>query len=1101
MATSPDYVRLASSATRALTDAIFDALREAVLVVDTRSKHLPVVLANATARRCFLGDPDAGSLIDCSLYSLLGSPPPGSSTDAAIETALASLGSVPTGRTGKRHTLNWHFPGGTVAIPTEFRLVASASAQHTVMLTFSDPSLESLAEPAVLSVIEQLPLDLLILDKELTVTYANSGAARTAGTTMRQMLGYSALTLVPTSGVPREAFVGALEGIHFRDEAIAVRTPGEPTRWFEVDVQPLETDAAVMGVAVLSMELTESDIKVRAIEGSDHRLMALTEHARDIISIAGIDGKWHYVSGGVTNALGYTAEERHSNEIFEYIHPDDLEELRSKYLELASGTADTFTHQYRVRHRDGSYRWLESSWVSALDNPLVNGIVVNARDITDRKAAESTLAQREEVFRLATDAVSGIIFEWDLREGVVHRSRGVQEVLGMDPRELQRQGAWSARIHPQDSALYESRVAAALQGARGWTATYRILDAHGHYRSLLERGLIQRSAEGGAVRAIGCAVDVSEIRRLTDLLAETQRTAQMGAWEYNYATCELEWTEEMYRIYETRRGEFVVTWHSMIAQCPPESKRKLNNAIARAEAADGRVDAELEILTLKNRRLWVHVIGQLELRDGRPVRALGSLRNIQAQKLGQIALENSTDWLKLSMHMSHVHPWRWNRATDELEFAMDDQMESLQRSYPCMKKLLSRVHPQDQLAVRRAIDRAFEERREVKQEFRLKSRVGHYRAYAAVAQPLFDAANQPSGLAGVTQDITERHESEARLRRSEELLRTTTANTADTLLLLDTELRVRFINRDERGMRIDEIVGQHVSVLLPEGARAGVIAKLRRVLKGTEPVTYEFDSVSPGGTEYFESRAFLVREAGIGTGISITVRNITERRRLEQEILDIASRERQTIGRDLHDGLGQELTGVALMLRALATRMQKEWPASTGQVNEVVALVNQSIDTARALARGLLPVNKERGGLSSALRALTDRSRDLYGFEAHFHAEVSEDAPLNETTASHLFRIAQEALTNTARHSRATTVAIELSVTMSRFSLRITDDGVGIGDAARAGSGMGLKIMKYRAGMIGAKIEIGPNDPHGTVVSVTGERSTAANSLESVQAL
>jgi PAS domain S-box-containing protein len=858
-----------------------------------------------------------------------------------------------------------------------------------------------------------------------------------------------------------------------------------------------------VGVAVLSMEVTESHVKARTIEGSDHRLMALTEHARDIISIAGIDGKWHYVSGGVTNALGYSTEERVSNEIFEHIHPDDLNELQSKYSELTSGEASAFTHQYRVRHRDGSYRWLESSWVSALDNPLVNGIVVNGRDVTERKEAEYTLAQREEVFRLAADAVSGIIFEWDLREGVVHRSRGVQEVLGMDPRELQAEGAWSARIHPQDAASYASKVAAALDGARGWTTTYRIRDAHGQYRSLLERGLIQRGTEGGPLRAIGCAVDVSEIRRLTDLLAETQRTAKMGAWEYNYATRELEWTDEMYRLYETQREEFAVTWHSMMAQCPRESKHKLNDAIAAAELTDGRLDVEIEILTLKHQRLWVHVIGQLEKQDGRAFRALGSVRNIQDQKLAQMALENSTDWLKLSMNMAHMHPWRWNRATDMLEFAMDDQTENLQRVFPGMKKLLSRVHPQDRLAVRRAIDDAFEHHREVKQEFRLKSRSGQYRAYAAVARPAFDAANQPSGLVGVTQDITERHEADARLRRSEELLRTTTANTADTLLLLDTDLRIRFINRDERGMSIDEIVGQDISVLLPEAARDAVTAKLRRVLQGVEPATYEYDFATAAGTEYFEGHAVLVREdgIGIGSGISVTVRNITERRHLEQEILDVSSRERQTIGRDLHDGLGQELTGVALMLRALATRIHKECPDSTAQVNEIVALVNQSIDTARSLARGLLPVNKERGGLASALRALTDRSRDLYGFEAHFQAEVSEDVPLNETTASHLFRIAQEALTNTARHARAAAVGIYLTVTKTRFSLRITDDGVGVGDVARAGSGMGLRIMKYRAGMIGAKIEIGPNDPHGTVVCVTGERSTATNSVESVQAL
>ena len=1092
MAISPGYVGVASGAKPALTDAIFDALREAVLVVDIRSKLLPIVFANPAARRCFLGDPDAGSLIDCSLYSLLGS-----STDEAVE---AALGSLSAGRASRRHTLTWRFSHGKMALSTEFNLMLSASLPHTVMLTFADPSPGTLVEPGVMSALEQLPLDLLILDRELTVTYANAGAARTAGSTQRLMLGYSALTLVPTSVVPREAFVGALAGVHYRDEAMAVNTPGEPRRWFEIDLQPLEADGIIVGVTVLSMEVTERRVKART-EGSDHRLRALTEHAHDIISIAGIDGKWHYVSGGVTNALGYTAEERHSNEIFEYIHPDDLNELRSKYLELIAGTASAFTHQYRVRHRDGSYRWLESSWVSALDNPLVNGIVVNGRDITERKEVESTLAQREEMFRLATEAVNGIIFEWDLRAGVVHRSRAIKDVLGIEPRELQLEGAWSARVHPQDIAGYEAKIAAAMENGRGWTSTYRIRDAQGNYRSLLERGLIQRGAAGVPVRAIGCAVDVSEIRRLTDLLAETQRTARMGAWEYNFETGELVWTDEMYNIYETRREEFAVTWHSMLAQCPPESKFKLNDAIARAEATDGRLDVEVEILTLKNQRLWVHFLGQMEKRDGRTVRALGSVRNIREQKLAQIALENSTDWLKLSMNMAHMHPWRWDRATDVLEFAMDDPTENLQRAFPAMKKLLSRVHPEDQLAVRRAIDRAFAQHIEVQEEFRLKSLNGRYRAFAAVARPLFDAANQPSGLVGVTEDITQRHESEARLRRSEELLRTTTTNTADTLLLLDTDLRIRFINRDERGMSIDGIVGQDIAVLLPERARKGVIAKLRRVLQGAEPVTYEFECPSEADTQYFESRAVLVREDGIGTGISITVRNITERRRLEREILEVSSRERQTIGRDLHDGLGQELTGVALMLRGLATRIQKECPDSVGQVNEIVALVNQSIDTARSLARGLLPVNKESGGLSSALRALTGRSRDLYGFATHFQAEVSEDGPLNEATASHLFRIAQEALTNTARHAHATTVAIDLSVTKSRFSLRITDDGVGVGDAARSESGMGLKIMKYRAAMIGAKIEIGPNHPHGTVVGVTGERSTATNAMETIQAL
>jgi PAS domain S-box-containing protein len=785
------------------------------------------------------------------------------------------------------------------------------------------------------------------------------------------------------------------------------------------------------------------------------------------------------------------------------VHPDDREALCAKYQQLVDGEIQTYSREFRVRHKDGSYRWLESSYVSALDNPLINGVVINARDITERKQAESRLAQREEVFSLAADAVNGIIFEWDLHRGVVHRSRGVFDVLGIEPNELEAEGAWSARIHPQDCAVYEEKVAEALLSGRGWTTTYRIRNTLGHYRSMLERSLIQRNTAGEPIRAIGCCVDVSEIKRLTDLLGETQRAAKMGGWEYNYATRGLEWTDEMFSIFEASPRDFMVSWGSMMAQCTAESRLRLDDAIDSAESITGSLDLELEIITLKNRRLWVRFIGHLEKLDGRPLRAFGSIQNVQAQKLAQIALENSTDWLKLSMSMAHMHAWRWNRSTDTLEFAnVDGQTVRLPKVFPGMKKLMTRMHPKDRLAVRRAIDHAFECHTEVREEFRIKSHDGKYRVYAAVARPLFDATRQPSGLVGVTQDVTARYESEARLRRSEELLRTTTANTADTLLLLDTDLRIRFINRDACGRSLDDVVGQDISVLLPECARESVIAKLRRVLATAETATYEFESKSNGAEiQYFENRAVLVREDGIGTGISITIRNITERKRLEQEILDVSSRERQTIGRDLHDGLGQELTGVALMLRGLATRIQKQSPESVDQVNEIVVLVNQSIETARALARGLLPVNTDGGGLSFALRALAERSRTLYGFDVDFRADVSPDLTLRESAASHLYRIAQEALTNTARHGRASAVAIFLLITKHKFLLRITDNGTGFGETARSGSGMGLKIMKYRAGMIGATLEISPNYPHGTVVRVTGQQPTVMSALQSAHAI
>jgi two-component system, NarL family, sensor histidine kinase UhpB len=324
-------------------------------------------------------------------------------------------------------------------------------------------------------------------------------------------------------------------------------------------------------------------------------------------------------------------------------------------------------------------------------------------------------------------------------------------------------------------------------------------------------------------------------------------------------------------------------------------------------------------------------------------------------------------------------------------------------------------------------------------------------------------------------------------------------------VLVDTDLRVRFINKGVGGMNIEQIIGRKIGVLLPESARDGVLEKLRTILITGETATYEFESAEGDRQQYFENRAVLVRDdgigIGIGTGISISTRDITERKRLEQEILDVSGRERQSIGRDLHDGLGQELTGVALMLRGLSSRLAQRCPEAMDSINEIVALVNQSIENARSLARGLLPVRAETGGLAFALRELASRSGDLYGLEVNFRTEVWPELRLDETDSSHLYRIAQEALTNAARHGHATLVDIALLVTLDTFSLFITDNGEGISLPASPYRGMGLKIMKYRAGMIGAKFEIAPNEPHGTVVRITGEQPLTPALMNAVRHL
>jgi signal transduction histidine kinase len=172
-------------------------------------------------------------------------------------------------------------------------------------------------------------------------------------------------------------------------------------------------------------------------------------------------------------------------------------------------------------------------------------------------------------------------------------------------------------------------------------------------------------------------------------------------------------------------------------------------------------------------------------------------------------------------------------------------------------------------------------------------------------------------------------------------------------------------------------------------------------------------------------------------------------------------------------------------LRGLEVQLAREAPPYVPQVTRIRELVAGAIQSTRLLACGLAPVNLERGGLPEALRNLAQMCRETYGIECTFRNAGNEVPHLNESAATHLFRIAQEATTNAARYARASRLSIELQATATRLRLAITDNGIGLAAGLKSGRpGMGLKIMEYRARMLGAALVL--EEPEfGTRVTVT----------------
>ena len=232
-------------------------------------------------------------------------------------------------------------------------------------------------------------------------------------------------------------------------------------------------------------------------------------------------------------------------------------------------------------------------------------------------------------------------------------------------------------------------------------------------------------------------------------------------------------------------------------------------------------------------------------------------------------------------------------------------------------------------------------------------------------------------------------------------------------------------------------------------------------------------------TVAFAGLAFKQNRDAMGARVRLLERT----QRLEHEIIGVSERERERIGRDLHDGVCQYLAAIGLTADLLRQNLAREFPARTDDAGEIATLLQDAVDRAREVARGLSPVDRDEGGLESALEELAGSTARLTGVNCDFLCTEPMSVP-DPIRAVHLFRIAQEAVSNALRHGHARSIIIALEASGGELALRVSDDGAGfVPGGTPAAGGMGLNIMRYRARTLGGVLEIYPNTPSGTVVS------------------
>jgi PAS domain S-box-containing protein len=344
-------------------------------------------------------------------------------------------------------------------------------------------------------------------------------------------------------------------------------------------------------------------------------------------------------------------------------------------------------------------------------------------------------------------------------------------------------------------------------------------------------------------------------------------------------------------------------------------------------------------------------------------------------------------------------------------------------------------------------------------------------------------------FAGFVRDITGHKAAEKALLHYAALV----ASSDDAIIGKTLEGYITSWNRGAEtifGYQRDEAVGKHITLIIPEDRKAEEETILDRIRRG-ESVEH-FETVrrrKDGALVDISVTISPIREAGGQIiGASKVARTISERKRLQSEILAISEREQRRIGNDLHDGLCQELAGIELMCQVLEQKLAARSKSDSAQAGEIARHIRGAISHTRKLARGLSPVELQINGFMSALHELAANVQERFGVECRL--ECPETVLIrNNAVATHLFRIAQEAINNALKHGKARRVVLALKPVDGKFKMTVTDDGLGFKVGVPHGAGMGLQIMKYRAAMAEAVLEVASRPGAGTTVTCVFARN------------
>lgn len=397
---------------------------------------------------------------------------------------------------------------------------------------------------------------------------------------------------------------------------------------------------------------------------------------------------------------------------------------------------------------------------------------------------------------------------------------------------------------------------------------------------------------------------------------------------------------------------------------------------------------------------------------------------------------------------------------------------------------LTVVHPDDVPRLKAVVDVGRAKGDGFELTYRVRHQDGRWRHVRQRATYLPGPDGRPIRAYGVIEDVSAEEQRREQLRMQAAIIE----RMSEGVMLVSREGLILFANPAlERmfGYGRGELDGKYAQILSFRG-KEEFEGLLRTVFQGTDDdrtAAIDLEGRRRDNSMVPLQGYFSSLVIGSQRYVVVVFTDITEQKQLERQLMQVATRVQQRIGGDLHDGLGQQLTGIAMMLQSMARRAaQTGTPEFQAEVDGIVTQVNAAISSTRSLARGLSPVRPSQEGLIEGFEELANQVRERYRVRVTLDLQLPAALRLDEDTATNLYRIAQEGVLNAARHADAENIKLRLRVAGSDVELLVSDDGRGFDPLQLSRGGMGLRIMRFRAQLLGGYLSVESRPGAGTTL-------------------